>query len=349
MAARNQLLGAAAQSPVLQGVRPNGLDDVPQYRIEIDHEKAAAQSLSIADVNQTLQTAWGSAYVNDFLDAGRIKRVYLQADAPYRMDPEDLDDWYVRNTMGEMVPFDSFSSAEWTYGSPRLERFNGISSINIQGSAAPGVSTGAAMAEMEALAAELPEGFDSAWAGLSYEERQSGEQAPALYALSALVIFLCLAALYESWSIPFSVMLVVPLGIIGAVAAAHLFHLNNDVYFQVGLLTTMGLTAKNGILIVEFARALHDQGMDLWQATLQAAEQRFRPIIMTSMAFILGVTPLALASGAGSVSQNAIGIGVMGGMIAATFIATFFVPLFFIALQRMTGSSRRNTDEEVTS
>ncbi len=347
MDARNQLLGMASQNTNLTGVRPNGLDDVPQFKIDIDHEKASAQSLSLADINLTLQAAWGSSYVNDFVDEGRIKRVYLQADAPYRMMPEDVDDWYVRNRHGEMVPFSSFSTAHWTFGSPKLERFNGNPSINLQGAPAPGVSTGTAMAEMERMTGELKAGMDTEWTGLSYEERLSGAQAPALYLLSALVIFLCLAALYESWSIPFSVMLAVPLGILGVVVASKLFGLRNDVYFQVGLLTTMGLTAKNAILIVEFAKELYQGGMDLREATLQAAEQRFRPIIMTSMAFVLGVTPLALASGAGSASQNAIGIGVIGGMLAATFIAIFFVPLFYIALQRLTKDTRPEPDAEV--
>lgn len=349
MDARNQLLGMASQNPNLVGVRPNGLDDVPQFKIDIDHEKASAQSLSLADINLTLQAAWGSSYVNDFLDEGRIKRVYIQADAPYRMMPEDVNDWFVRNRLGEMVPFSSFSTAHWTYGSPKLERFNGNPSVNLQGEPAPGVSTGVAMAEMERMTSELKAGMDTEWTGMSYEERLSGAQAPALYALSALVIFLCLAALYESWSVPFSVMLAIPLGILGVVVASKLFGLSNDVYFQVGLLTTMGLTAKNAILIVEFAKELYQGGMDLRQATLQAAEQRFRPIIMTSMAFVLGVTPLALASGAGSASQNAIGIGVIGGMLAATFIAIFFVPLFYIALQRLTKTARPEPDTEVAS
>lgn len=343
MEARNMLLGMAAQNPNLAGVRPNGLGDVAQFKIEIDNEKANALGVSISDVNQTLRTAWGSAYVNDFLDEGRIKQVYLQADAPYRMMPEDLDLWYVKNSQGEMVPFSSFSTSQWTYGSPKLERFNGNSSVNIQGAAAPGVSTGVAMEEMEKLVAQLPAGLDVEWVGLSYEERLTGAQAPMLYGLSVLIIFLCLAALYESWSIPFSVMLAVPLGIIGTVGAATLFQMSNDVFFQVGMLTTMGLAAKNAILIVEFAKDLYTQGHDLLEATMIAAKQRFRPIIMTSMAFILGVTPLAIANGAGSASQNAIGIAVMGGMLAATFIAIFFVPLFYVAVQRL---QKRNGPEE---
>ncbi|QPG05789.1 efflux RND transporter permease subunit [Salinimonas marina] len=335
MNARNQLLGMAAQSEVLNGVRPNGLSDVPQFKIDIDSEKAAALGVSLGDINNSLQLAWGSAYVNDFIDDGRIKRVYLQADAPYRMNPEDLDSWYVRNNAGEMVAFSSFSTTSWENGSPKLERFNGISSVNIQGSPAPGVSTGEAMDEMQRLVQQLPQGFDLAWSGLSFEEKEAGSQAPMLYAISILVVFLCLAALYESWSVPFAVMLVVPLGILGSVVAAFLFGLPNDVYLQVAFLTTVGLAAKNAILIVEFAKEELEHGTDLMSAVAIAAKQRFRPILMTSMAFILGVTPLALASGAGATSQNAIGIAVMGGMLAATFLAIFFVPMFYVAVERL--------------
>lgn len=334
MNARNQFLGAASQNPKLMGVRPNGLSDVPQFKINIDSEKASALGLSLDDINRTLQIAWGSSYVNDFVDKGRIKRVYLQADAPHRMMPEDLYNWYVRNNQDEMVPFSTFSTAEWTYGSPKLERFNGNSSVNIQGSPAPGVSTGAAMEEIQKIVKTLPEGLGLEWYGLSYEERQTGAQAPALYALSVLIVFLCLAALYESWAVPFAVMLVVPLGILGAVVAAYIFGLPNDVYLQVALLTTVGLASKNAILIVEFAKDLREQGHSLMEAVSIAAKQRFRPIIMTSMAFMLGVTPLALASGAGAASQNAIGIAVMGGMIAATFLAIFFVPMFYVMVEK---------------
>ncbi|WP_417624254.1 efflux RND transporter permease subunit [Paremcibacter congregatus] len=333
--ARNILLGMAAQNPKLVAVRPNGLEDQPQFKLDIDQEKASALGVNIADINQTLQTAWGSSYVNDFLDEGRIKKVYLQADAPYRMKPEDVDLWYVRNSAGEMVPFSSFSTPHWDYGSPKLERFNGVASVNIQGQAAPGISSGEAMAEMEQMARQLPQGVDFAWSGLSYEEQSSGSQSGLLYALSVLIIFLCLAALYESWSVPFAVILAVPVGVIGAVIAAMGFNLSNDIYFQVALLTTIGLTAKNGILIVEFAKELYEkEGMDLMQATLAAARLRFRPIIMTSMAFVLGITPLAISSGAGSASQNAIGIAVIGGMLAATFLAIFFVPLFYVMVQK---------------
>ena len=334
MQARNQLLGLAAQNPKLVGVRPNGLDDMPEFRVDVDQEKAAALGLALSDINNTLSAAWGSSYVNDFIDQGRVKKVYLQADAPFRMLPEDIFKLHVRNANGEMVPFSAFATTHWTYGSPRLERFNGSSSRQIQGSAAPGVSSGDAMTEMENLMAQLPEGVGYEWTGLSYEERQAGAQAPALYALSLLFVFLCLAALYESWSIPVSVMLVVPLGVLGAVLAATLTGLSNDVYFQVGLLVTIGLAAKNAILIVEFAKSLYEEGESLMEATMRAARLRLRPIIMTSLAFTLGVLPLAIASGPGSGSQNAIGIGVMGGMISATVLAIFFVPLFFVVVQR---------------
>jgi len=333
MQERGKLLGLAAQNPKLQGVRPNGLDDVPQLNINIDQQKASALGVSLNDINQTLQTAWGSSYINDFLHNGRLKRVYLQADSEHRMLPEDLYKWHVRNDQGEAVPFGSFASTSWAYGSPKLERFNGDSSVNIQGQAAAGVSTSEAMAEMEKLVAQLADGLDVEWVGLSYEERQSGAQAPALYTLSVIVIFLCLAALYESWSVPFSVMMVLPIGVFGTLMAVFLAGLNNDIYLQVGLLTTMGLAAKNAILIVEFAKHLVQQGYSLQEAAFKAAKQRFRPIIMTSMAFILGVLPLALANGAGSASQNAIGYSVIGGMLAATFIAIFFVPMFFVVIQ----------------
>jgi multidrug efflux pump len=335
MNARNQVLGAAAQSPLLLGVRPNGFNDVPQFNINVDAERATALGLSMLDINQTLQTAWGSGYVNDFVDAGRIKRVFMQADAEFRMLPENVDDWYVRNNTGEMIPFSEFSSTSWTYGPPLLTRFNGSASMNIQGAPAPGVSSGDAMDEIERIVSTLPEGFALEWSGISYEERLTGSQAPLLYSLSIIIVFLCLAALYESWSIPLAVILVVPLGVLGAVLATVGQSLSNDVYFQVALLTTIGLSAKNAILIVEFARTLYEQGHDLVEATLMATQQRFRPIIMTSMAFMLGVLPLALASGAGSASQNAIGIGVMGGMFSATYLATFFVPMFYVAVMKL--------------
>ncbi len=313
MAARNQLLGMAAQDPNLVRVRPNGMEDTPQLDVKIDYEKALAQGLSISDINSTLSMAWGSSYVNDFVDRGRVKKVYLQADAPFRMNPEDLKLWYVRNSTGQMVPFSAFASTEWSFGSPRLERYNGVSAMEIVGEAAPGKSTGDAMAAIEQMVKQLPEGIGIEWTGLSLQERQAGSQAPALYAISLLVVFLCLAALYESWSIPFSVMLVVPLGVLGAILAATMRGLENDVYFQVGLLTTIGLSAKNAILIVEFAKELYDKGMGLGEAVVEAARLRLRPILMTSLAFILGVLPLVISSGAGASSRNAIGTGVMGG------------------------------------
>ena len=333
MAARNQMLGMASQSKVLVGVRPNGQEDTPQYKITVDQQKAIALGLTVANVNQVLSNAWGSAYVNDFVDRGRVKKVYLQGQAESRMAPEDLKKWFVRNADGEMVPFSAFSTGEWIFASPRLERYNGLSSSEILGAPAPGQSSGTAMAEIEALAAKLPPGIGYEWTGLSLEERDSGSQTVALYGISILIVFLCLAALYESWSIPFSVLLIVPLGVVGAVLATFLFKLSNDVYFQVGLLTVVGLAAKNAILIVEFAKDLQEQGVELRDATLQAVRQRLRPILMTSIAFGLGVLPLAISSGAGSGSQNAIGIGVLGGMLTSTFLGIFFVPLFFVLVR----------------
>ncbi|MBN9222766.1 MAG: efflux RND transporter permease subunit [Mesorhizobium sp.] len=332
---RNQLLGLAAQSKVLANTRPNGQEDQPQFSVDIDQEKASALGVSLADINNTLSSAWGSDYVNDFIDRGRVKPVYMQSDANFRMQPEDLDKWQVRNSSGAMVPFSAFASSHWTFGSPRLERYNGSAAVEIQGAAAAGVSSGAAMDEIDKLVAQLPPGYSHEWTGLSHQERLSGNQAMALYAISALVVFLCLAALYESWSIPFAVMLSVPIGIFGALAAATIFGQTNDVYFKVGLLTTIGLAAKNAILIVEFAIERQAAGMGLVEATLEAARQRLRPILMTSLAFILGVTPLAIASGAGSGAQNSVGIGVMGGMIAATVIGVFLVPLLFVTVRRI--------------
>ncbi|MFI8418584.1 multidrug efflux RND transporter permease AcrD [Serratia sp. NPDC078593] len=334
MAARDQLLQLAGESPLLSRVRHNGLDDSPQMQIDIDQRKAQALGVNIDDINSTLSTAWGSTYVNDFVDRGRVKRVYVQAAAPFRMLPGDIDKWYVRNHSGGMVPFSAFATSRWEYGSPRLERFNGSSAVEIVGEAASGISSGTAMAEMERLVSMLPNGFGPEWTAMSYQERLSGSQAPALYAISLLVVFLCLAALYESWSIPFSVMLVVPLGVIGAVAATWLRGLENDVYFQVGLLTIIGLSAKNAILIVEFANELNQRGQDLTAATLEAARMRLRPILMTSLAFIFGVLPMTMSQGAGSGSQHAVGTGVMGGMISATLLAIFFVPLFFVLVRR---------------
>ncbi|AHK20191.1 efflux RND transporter permease AcrB [Yersinia similis] len=344
--ARNQLLGMAAQHPdMLVGVRPNGLEDTPQFKVEVDQEKAQALGVAISDINTTLGSAMGGSYVNDFIDRGRVKKVYVQADAPFRMLPDDIDKWYVRNNMGQMVSFATFSTAKWEYGSPRLERYNGLPSMEILGQAAPGKSTGEAMDLMQELAAKLPSGVGYDWTGMSYQERLSGNQAPALYAISLIVVFLCLAALYESWSIPFSVMLVVPLGVVGALLAATLRGLENDVYFQVGLLTTIGLSAKNAILIVEFAKDLMDkEGKGLVESTLEAVRMRLRPILMTSLAFILGVMPLVISSGAGSGAQNAVGTGVMGGMITATVLAIFFVPLFFVVVRRR--FSRKSDDIE---
>jgi multidrug efflux pump len=341
VAARNQLLGMAARDPKLLGVRPNGQEDTPQLHVDVDLAHAGALGVAAADINDTLSTAWGSSYVNQFVDRGRVKRVFMQADAPYRMTPDDLDRWYVRTATGSMAPFSSFASTRWTYGPSRLESYNGHPSMEIQGQSAPGFSSGAAMDEMEALAHRLPKGVDFEWTGVSYQERLSGAQAPALYALSLLVVFLCLAALYESWSIPMAVMLVIPLGVVGALIAATLRGLYNDIYFQVGLLTTIGLSAKNAILIVEFAVAGEKAGLSPVDAALAAARQRLRPILMTSLAFIAGVTPLALASGAGAGSQNDIGTGVIGGMIAATILAIFFVPLFFIVVRSLFRSRTR--------
>ncbi|QYJ97717.1 efflux RND transporter permease subunit [Shewanella alkalitolerans] len=333
--ARNMLLGMASQNPNLVGVRPNGQEDAPMYRIHIDHAKLRALSIDIDAVNSVLGTAWGGSYVNDFIDRGRVKKVYVQGDAQYRMQPEDLDTWYVRNSQGEMVPFSAFATGTWEYGSPRLERFNGLPAMNIQGGTAQGYSTGAAMADIEAMVAKLPPGFGVEWNGLSYEERLSGNQAPALYALSIMVVFLVLAALYESWSVPFAVILVVPLGIIGALLAMNGRGLPNDVFFQVGLLTTVGLATKNAILIVEFAKEFYEKGAGLVEATLHAVRVRLRPILMTSLAFGLGVVPLAISSGVGSGSQNAIGTGVLGGMMSSTFLGIFFIPIFFVIVERI--------------
>ncbi|EIZ8318149.1 efflux RND transporter permease subunit [Salmonella enterica] len=334
--ARNQLLGMVAKHPdLLVRVRPNGLEDTPQFKLDVDQEKAQALGVSLSDINETISAALGGYYVNDFIDRGRVKKVYVQADAQFRMLPGDINNLYVRSANGEMVPFSTFSSARWIYGSPRLERYNGMPSMELLGEAAPGRSTGEAMSLMENLASQLPNGIGYDWTGMSYQERLSGNQAPALYAISLIVVFLCLAALYESWSIPFSVMLVVPLGVVGALLAASLRGLNNDVYFQVGLLTTIGLSAKNAILIVEFAKDLMEkEGRGLIEATLEASRMRLRPILMTSLTFILGVMPLVISRGAGSGAQNAVGTGVMGGMLTATLLAIFFVPVFFVVVKR---------------
>jgi multidrug efflux pump len=345
MDARSQLLALATKDPLLARVRANGLDDDPQYRIAIDREKASALGLTLADINDTIQSAWGSAYINDFIDRGRLKRVYAQGDAPSRMLPQDLTSWYVRNGSGQMVPFSAFAQGVWMHGSPKLERYNGLSSVEILGEPAPHRSTGQAMTEMEHLAAKLPRGIGYDWTGLSYEEKQAGSKALFLYALSLAVVFLCLAALYESWAIPAAVLLVIPLGIVGAVLATFFRGLNNDIYFQVGMLTTMGLSVKNAILIVEFAKQNHEQGRNLIDAATEAARQRLRPILMTSFAFILGVSPLVIASGAGSGGQNAIGTGVAGGMLTATVLAIYLVPAFFVGVLRLVESRRHRASE----
>ncbi|MBH0056822.1 efflux RND transporter permease subunit [Pseudoalteromonas sp. SWXJZ94C] len=335
LAARNQLLGLASQSPILAGVRPNGQEDMPELQLDTDLAKAEALGVSQNDINSTLSTAWGSSYVNDFIDRGRVKKVYMQGDAQSRMVPEDLNKWYVRNDNGDMVPFSAFASAYWTYGSPRLERYNGFSAMEIQGSAAPGYSTGQAMDEMERLVKQLPNGISSEWTGISFQERSSSGQAPLLYGLSLLFVFLCLAALYESWSVPFAVMMIVPLGIFGAIMAAVTGGLSNDIYLQVGLLTTIGLASKNAILIVEFAIHKMDDGLGLVDAAVEAVRLRLRPILMTSMAFICGVIPLAIASSAGSGAQNALGISIIGGTLASSILVVVFVPLFFVLVRRV--------------
>jgi len=336
MQARNQFLQLAAQNPVLQRVRPNGLNDEPQYQLLIDDEKASALGISLADINSTISIAWGSKYINDFIDRGRVKKVYAQGEPGARMSPEDLAKWYVRNSSGEMVPFTAFATGKWAYGSPKLARYNGVPAMEILGEPAPGRSTGEAMAAVEEIVQQLPKGIGYYWTGLSYEERLAGSQTSSLFVLSAIVVFLCLAALYESWSIPFSVMLVVPLGIIGALLATSMRGLSNDVFFKVGLLTTIGLSAKNAILIVEFAKELHErEGKHIVDAAIEACRMRLRPIVMTSLAFILGVVPLAISSGAGSGSQHAIGTGVIGGMVTATVLAIFWVPLFYVVVSTL--------------
>jgi len=341
--AQTQLMGLAAKDPRLKAVRPNSLEDVSEYRIDVDWEKAGALGIPITSIHQTITAAFGSAYVNDFIQSGRIKRVYIQADAPYRMLPKDLEKLYVRNTEGRMVSFSSFASGRWASGPTRLARFNGFPAINIWGEPAPGHSSGEAMQAMEELTAKLPKGFAFDWTGLSYQERMASSQAPLLYAFSIFVIFLCLAALYESWPIPISILLVLPLGAIGGVIASSLRGFSNDVYFQIGLLTTLGLATKNAILIVQFAKAGVERGMELMEATVEGAKLRFRPIIMTSLAFGFGVLPLAVATGAGAGAQNAIGTGVLGGMITATVLVVVFAPLFYVLIEKLFGKHR--TDE----
>jgi hydrophobe/amphiphile efflux-1 (HAE1) family protein len=342
MEARNQLLGLAAQDPILTKVRPNGLEDVPEYRIDVDWERAGAMGVPISDIHNTISAAFGSAYVNDFIQGGRVKRVYVQADAPYRMLPKDLEKLYVRNTDGKMVPFASFASSHWTYGSPKLERFNGFPSINILGESAPGRSSGEAMQTMEDFVKKLPQGIGFDWKGLSYQERQAGSQAAPLYAFSILVIFLCLAALYESWPIPISILLALPLGVIGGVISSTLRGLPNDVYFQIGLLATLGLTTKNAILIVQFAKSRVEEGKDLIEATMEGAKLRLRPIVMTSLAFGFGVLPLTFASGAGAGAQKAIGTAVLGGVVTSTFLVTIFAPLFYVLIEKTFGKRKQS-------
>jgi len=340
MEARNQLLGMAMQNSKLIAVRPNGQDDSPQFKLDIDDVRAGALGVSLANINEVLATAWGSSYVNDFIENGRVKKVYLQADARYRMLPEDIGRWYVRNKLGEMVPFSAFATARWVYGSPRLERYNGIPSVEIMGQAAAGISTGEAMLEMEKMAAKLPPGIGYEWTGLSYEEKKAGAQAPALYIISLLVVFLAVAALYESWTIPFVNLLMLPLGLVGAVTAVTLRVLPNDVYLQIGLLTTVGLSTKNAILIIQFIKDQLHQGHELVEATLMAVKIRLRPVIMTSLAFFFGTLPLALTKGAGAAAQNAIGTAVTGGLLSATFIDLVFIPFFFVLVSRLFGRKK---------
>ena len=329
------LLGMAAQNDKVAGVRPNGQEDAPQLKVDINQEQAAAYGLSMANINSVISTAWGSSYINDFIDRGRVKRVFVQGEPSSRTNPDDIGKWYVRNNSGDMISFDAFSSSKWETGSPGLTRYNSLASMNIQGSAAPGLSTGEAMEAMEAMVEQLPDGISYEWTGLSLEEQKSGAQAPMLYAISILVVFLCLAALYESWSIPFSVLLVIPLGVLGAVLFTWFRGLSNDIYLQVGLLTVVGLSAKNAILIIEFARDHQEEGYTLKEAVMTAARQRLRPIIMTSLAFGLGVVPLFIATGAGSGSQNAIGTSVVGGVVTATLLGIFFIPMFYIWVRSM--------------
>jgi HAE1 family hydrophobic/amphiphilic exporter-1 len=341
MAARNQLLGMAAKDPRLTRVRPNGLEDVPQYRIDVDWEKGGALGVPIAAIHNTISAAFGGAYVNDFIQGGRVKRVYVQADAAYRMLPKDLNQLHVRNGAGTMTPFASFASGHWYQGSPRLERFNSFPSLSIWGQAPQGRSSGEAMQAMEEIASKLPKGFGFDWTGLSYQERMATSQAPLLFAFSILVIFLCLAALYESWAVPISILLALPLGAIGGVIGTTMKGMPNDVYFQIGLLTTLGLTTKNAILIVQFAKIRVEEGMGLIDATMEAAKLRLRPIVMTSLAFGFGVLPLAIAGGAGAGAQRAIGIGVLGGVVTATFLVTLFAPLFYVWIYQMSGKHRK--------
>jgi HAE1 family hydrophobic/amphiphilic exporter-1 len=349
MEARSQLLGMAAKDERLTRVRPNGLEDVAQYRIDVDWERAGTLGVPIESIHDTISAVFGSAYINDFIQGGRVKRVYVQADTDYRMLPSDLERLYVRNNAGDMTPFTAFASGYWTYGSPKLERFNAFPSLNILGEAPAGRSTGEAMQAMEEITAQLPSGIGHDWSGLSFQERMATSQTGLLYAFSMIVIFLCLAALYESWTVPIAIMLALPLGVIGGVAASMLRGFPNDVYFQIGLLTVLGLTTKNAILIVQFAMAKVKEGEGLVEATLQAAKLRLRPIVMTSLAFGFGVLPLAMATGAGAGAQTAIGTGVLGGMLTSTFLAIFFIPLFYVVVVRLFAGKKADRTEDIPS
>ena len=337
--ARDQLVGLANADPLLMAVRRGDLPETPQLKIDIDQAKAFAHGVAPGDISSTLSAAWGGVYVNDFVDRGRVKRVFLQGDGQYRSKPEDLGAWYVRGASGTMTPFSAFSTTHWAYGAESLARYNGLAADHIQGMGAPGTSSGEAMDEIERIAKTIP-GTTSSWSGLSYQERLASSQTMALYAISILVIFLCLAALYESWSVPFSVLLVIPLGVVGAALAAWLRHLQNDVYFQVALLTTIGLASKNAILIVEFAEAAYHRGATAVDAAVTGARLRLRPIVMTSLAFVAGVTPLALSTGAGANSRVSIGTGIVGGTLTGTILAVFFVPVFFIVVRKLVRGKR---------
>ncbi|WBU62068.1 efflux RND transporter permease subunit [Paracoccus albus] len=347
--ARNMMLGMAAQSPLITQTRPSGLEDASQYRLNIDWQKAGAMGISATDVAGLLQVAWTGTYVNDFVDRGRIKKVYVQGEANSRSVPTDLEKWRVRNASGGLVPFANFAEGEWTFGPQGLTRYNGVPAMQLQGSPMPGVSTGDAMAEIENLASQLPAGFNVSWTGLSLEERESGDQTALLYALSLAAVFLCLAALYESWSIPLAVILVMPIGVLGALLGAYVGGFDNGVFFQVGLLTVIGLTGKNAILIVEFAREQSVAGAPLYRAVVEAARQRFRPIIMTSIAFSLGVTPLVLSTGAGAAGRNAIGATVLGGTLMATVLGILFAPLFYVLMRRLLGRGDRMEDDDAVT
>lgn len=344
--ARNQILGMASQNPNLVGVRPNGQEPAPTLEMKVDKEKAEAIGLKVADINTALSVAWGSAYVDDFIKQGKVKQIYVQSDAPYRMRPENMQDWYLRNADGDMIPASTFLTTEWSQESPKLERYNGVPALQILGMSPPNVSSGEAMQTVEQLAQALPKGISIEWTGLSYEEKAAGSKATLLYALSILVVFLCLAALYESWSLPVSVMLIVPLGALGTLVAANFFQMPGDIYFQVGLLTIVGLATKNAILIVEFSKELVNEGVEAVEASIRAAKMRLRPILMTSLAFGFGVLPLALSSGAGSGAHHAIGIGVLGGMISATALGIFLVPMFFVIMQHWFARKRQTATHQ---